>query len=120
MTGSDYLLLRQTWACPVCKARRDNVTGFCHNCGLKLFSSVDYDFAKFEQETNIRNWWAWDNERGFVHRDFFMVKDANPNHRVLKLDPLALDKNYGRHCTPAQAAAAFRKKANRVRHRRTK
>lgn len=120
MKGGDYCLLMDETRCPKCMTRRDNITGFCHNCGLKLFASTDYDFHKFELDNNIRNWWAFHRIDGWKFRDFFMVENAKPNHRVLKIDPKALDPTYGKTTTPAEVANAFRKPENRIRHRRTK
>jgi hypothetical protein len=116
----ELLILDESGKCPKCRVRRDNVTGFCHNCGVKLFSNQTYDFKKFEDETAIRNWWAWDSENGWMYRDFFMIEKAKPLSPVIKIDPKALDKNYGRTTTPAKVSQAFKKPENRIRHRRTK
>jgi hypothetical protein len=121
MKSADYILLDSRNACPKCFARY-NFSGshdYCTNCGLRLFRRP-VDFIAFEEGTNIRNWWCWDVERGWVFRDHYMVERAKPLNRVQKIDPLALDKKYGRDCTPEQAATAFRNPANKVRHRRTK
>lgn len=120
MKGSDYLLIKSQNECPKCFVRRSFVTGFCHNCGVKLFTTVFQDFGKFEAETLIRNWWAYDVERGWMFRDHFMVASAKALVRVQPIDKKALDKNYGRQTTPEEAAIAPRLKENRVRHRRSK
>lgn len=120
MKGGNFVFLMNPLTCPFCRVKRQNVTGFCHNCGVKLFSSTAYDFHKFEAETPIRNWWAFHKFDGWKFRDFYMIENAKPLCPIIKIDLKALDKNYGRQTTPSQVAAAFKDPKNRVRHRRTK
>lgn len=112
---SDYLYLTDKQRCPVCFARRCFADGNCHNCGVRLFTSINIDFQKFEDETPIRLWWAWTPESGWKHRDHFMVQNARPNVRYSA--PKIPDANYGRQTTPDQVAARGGKIRRTVRPR---
>lgn len=47
-------------------------------------------------------WWAFDEIKGWVQRDHFMVENAEANHRFYKSPDL--DTNYGRQTTPEEVA----------------
>jgi hypothetical protein len=101
---NDLLFLNDRNRCPVCFVRRNGSNdGSCHNCGVRLFPSVNYDFKRFEDETPIRFWWAYDVRSGWKHRDHFMVVNARLQERHQA--SIKLDKDYGRKTTPAEVAA---------------
>lgn len=101
---SEKLLLLDRNVCPQCGARRNGkYEGSCHNCGTKLFPHILCDFHKFEDDGNVRHWWAFDVEHGWMHRDHFMVKSAKPQERYQK--PVEIEKSYGRQTTPGEVAA---------------
>ena len=100
---SEKLLLTDKNRCPQCGVRRTPYSGICGNCGTRIFMGVNIDFQAYEDEGNVRHWWAWTPDRGFVHRDHFMVKTAKPQERYQK--PIELEKDYGRSTTPGEVTA---------------
>lgn len=101
---SNLLLLSHKNVCPQCFVRRNGeMDACCHNCGTRLFPSVNFDFQKYEDDGNVRHWWAFTNEAGWKHRDHFMVKSAKPQERYSP--PPKIEKDYGRHTTPGEVAA---------------
>lgn len=97
---SEYVLLTDQKVCPGCRARRSFLTGNCHNCGIKIFTTCPAQPQKFEDETGVRHWWAWHPIDGWKHRDHYMIEGIKPNHRVYKAPNLA--KNYGKEITPGE------------------
>ncbi len=102
---SEKLLLTDKNRCPQCGVRRiGSNSGLCHNCGTRLFPNILVDFQKYEDDGNVRHWWAFaSKEKGWMHRDHFMVKTARPQER--HAPPPKIEKNYGRHTTPGEVAA---------------
>jgi hypothetical protein len=101
---SEKLLLTDKNRCPQCFVRRNgDFDGNCHNCGTRLFPSILFDFQKYEDDGNVRHWWAFTKESGWKHRDHFMVATAKPQDKYQK--PVELEKSYGRSTTPAEVAA---------------
>ena len=100
---SDYIFLTDKTRCPSCKVRRSFISGNCHNCGTRLFNSIESDFHKFEAETGTVVWWAYHPAKGFVFRDHFMIPNAAPLVKRYEVDKI--DRNYGRTTTPAEVAA---------------
>ena len=108
---SDYVLLLDRNICPACRVRRSFVSGPCHNCGNRIFTKPPENPEKYEEETGIRHWYAWNSIKGWMHRDHFMVPDAKPNHRAYQAP--ALPKDYGKTITPSEVVAR-RAKSKRV------
>jgi hypothetical protein len=113
---SDLILNLESKRCPHCRTRRNNMDGNCHNCGTRQFSSLNVNFHEFEEETPIRYWWAWDKNRGWVHRDHVMMPERGPNNRWFR--PVLPDKNYNKHITPEQVRNAGSKTVRHVRRQK--
>jgi hypothetical protein len=103
---TDYLLLKDPTRCPGCGYKgRFPRNGVCGTCGLRLFPSLEYDFAAFDRDTAM-NFWAFDRNRGWISRDHILIANAQPNKRTVNLPKLARD--YGRHTTPDEVAKGQR------------
>jgi hypothetical protein len=102
---SDFIYLSDLNRCPKCFVRwQASQNKPCHNCGVKLFvSGPPQDADVMELETGMRNWWAWDSHRGWVHRDHWVVEGAKPLIRHYEVPKL--DKDYGKHTTPEAVRA---------------
>ncbi len=90
---SQFLLLHDKNICPACRVRRSFIDGNCHNCGLRLFTSGNNNFEKFETETGVMHWWGYDSRDGWKHRDHWMIPKIQPNIRYYT--PPKLAKDYG-------------------------
>lgn len=81
-----YVLLKDKHKCPRCQARtRMNHSGHCRNCGLRLFLSP-INFTAFEDDGNLRNYWLWTNDRGWIHRDYVMNLRAEAQRADEKIE----------------------------------
>ena len=114
---SDTLLLTDPRKCPNCHAKFSRaLNGNCPNCGTRLFSHTTHNFHAFESETGVGNWWAMHKEKGWVHRDHFMVENAKPLNKHYSLTLTDPPKNYGKSTTP-EAVAVRGGKSKRLKSR---
>lgn len=80
---SDYILLRNKFQCPHCRARRQFAGGNCHNCGMRIFIRP-IDFCAYEADGNPRRYWLWTSSEGWIYRDH-VIEGLQPLGRVVNL-----------------------------------
>ncbi len=94
---SDLLLLKDKQVCPKCRAKSNrHHTGACANCGIVLFLS-SINFKSYESDGNRRNYWLWNSQLGWVHRDHVM-NGLKANERF-EIGETPSD-DYGKQTTP--------------------
>lgn len=70
---------------------------------MRLFSNQNINFDRFEEDTNIAVWWAFDKTKGWMYRDHFMIPEAAPMAKRFELPEVP--KDYGKQTTPDAVAA---------------
>lgn len=100
---SEYIFLTNPNRCPGCgNVSRSPKNGFCGACGLRLFANVEQNFRAYSDETG-QNFWAFDRNKGWIHRDHLLIKDAQPLSRKPTLPDIP--EGYGKHTTPEEVAS---------------
>lgn len=102
---SELLLLKNPQRCPACgKARGTKGTGKCSGCNVMLFPACPTMLetnpdrhggatrrAEYELATSDASWWAFDGQRGWMHRDHWSM-NIRPNPRNLTADDLGTNR----------------------------
>lgn len=111
--SEDYLRLKNPKQCPSCGHRGNyRKNGFCGKCNMRLFSTVG-DFHQMEAMGLPPVYWAFTKDDGWKYRDHFIVHNAKPNPRTIKLAKLPDD--YGKKSTPGEVAKRGGKITKRMR-----
>ena len=84
---SDLLLLDSKVHCPACHHKAVSAGGHCNQCGVRLFFHV-VNFKRYESDGGIPNYWLWNGELGWLHRDH-LINGLKPQSRILDLNPPA-------------------------------
>lgn len=70
----NLLLLKNAKECPACRCSGGvRHLGQCRHCGTVLFLSP-INFRKYEDDGNLRTYWLFHQENGWMHRDQIMVR----------------------------------------------
>lgn len=70
----ELLLLRDVHQCPACRCNgRVSHFNACPNCGTILFLH-DINFKEYENDGNLRTYWIYHKQNGWMHRDQIMCR----------------------------------------------